>query len=605
MLALTRLIFSEPSIFKAFRNTILAAFFISFLGLCMPLYALNIYDKILPNNAVESLMAFTIGIIIVIVFDFLLKLSRSLIFTKAVAAADRTIVETYLRRRLDNRRLKQEEFPLLENSIREATPFTALSLASTVNFVVDAPFLIIYLLSIAFIGHYLVVVPIFFIFVLFITAIVFNFFLKKYRFIFSNLILQKRAMSEEIFGNTRNISATGSSNHLFSKYQNVLKSYYIVKDKNQNLTDFFSLITAVLTQLSYVLMIAGGVYFLAGPSIDFGLEQVSKNIALFDQITPGQLIACSILGGRALAAASGIVNAVIRIGFNQLLLQELGVFRAQERKNKENDLTAWQDSENADHRADAITASGTASARASGLSNDQALYINIRNVSFEYGDGQNSLFDNLSLNFAPGEWVGIVGPMGSGKSSLGSLLSGAMLPQKGEVLLNGIPTSSLSEAEKVEMIGISPQGGFLFDGTVWDNIAAGRAQISPAKLFELADSLGIKQILETLPAGLETVIKRGMAGISGGQTTAINILRSIILPRRLYVFDEPSAGIGNDLAFQMLSKFKDMKRGESTTFIISHDMNLLSLVDRIIVLNNGNIIMDGKRDNILASLKRK
>ncbi|MGA0347516.1 MAG: hypothetical protein ACO3N9_13380, partial [Alphaproteobacteria bacterium] len=88
--------------------------------------------------------------------------------------------------------------------------------------------------------------------------------------------------------------------------------------------------------------------------------------------------------------------------FNQLLLQELGVFRTQERKNKENDLTAWQDSENAEYREGAITVSATSSARTSGLSKDQALYINIRNVSFEYGDGQNSLFDNLSLNFAPG-----------------------------------------------------------------------------------------------------------------------------------------------------------------------------------------------------------
>jgi len=329
--------------------------------------------------------------------------------------------------------------------------------------------------------------------------------------------------------------------------------------ETRTLQEHSQYLIAALHQLSYVAMVAAGAMSISTGSL-----------------TMGGLIACTILSSRILGPIGTLPNMLIQWGHTRAALRNLDRLWALE-----------TDHHGMDHPI--------ALERLDGM-------YELEDVQIQYGPNQALVMPRFSIR--PGEKVAVMGPVGAGKTSLLRLLSGMYKPQKGRVKLDGVDITHIAKPVLAEQIGYLQQEGRLFAGTLRENLILGLVDPGDQVLIDVAKRTGLFQtVIQAHPLGLMQPIFEGGMGLSGGQRQLTNLTRVFLRGPRIWLLDEPTASLDKQLELWVMQALRQTLRPQDTLVVVTHKPELLSLVDRIVVVANHQLMMDGPRDEVLKRLQ--
>lgn len=539
-----------------YLHVILASFVVNTLALASPLFTMNVYDRVVPNNATYTLWVMFTGVIIAFGFDFLLKNLRSYFVDQAGRNAD-TIIASRIMQQLMS--LRMDNLPPstggLANNIREFEQLRDFFGSTTLLALVDVPFLIIFLGVVYLISGPLVVVPI----VAVPIVIGCNLLLQKP--LKDNVAqgqresMQKNALLVEAISGLDTIKTNQAEGVMQRRWEDVVAMNAESTAKGKGLVTLTSSITMSSTQIVTVICVVWGVYLIAE-----------------NQLTTGALIATSILMGRVMAPLSSISSMLSRLQKSKAALDVL---------NKIMELPTERPADKGYLKMDFIENS-----------------LEFENVSFTYPGSANPALSEVNLLIKPGEKVGIVGRIGSGKTTFGRLCLGLYLPGAGQIKMGGIDIQQLDVADLRRKMGYISQDNFLFFGSVRDNITFGFPQADDQLILRAAYLAGVSDFVRSHEAGFDMPVgERGMS-LSGGQRQAVAIARALLPDPDILILDEPTSSM--DVASETIF-FDRLKEhlGDKTVILITHRFSLLPLVDRIVVMDRGKVVADGPRDQIL------
>jgi len=537
----------------------LAAVLINIFAIVSPLFAMNVYDRVVPNNAVETLWALSIGVFIVFGFDFLLKMMRVYYVDMAGKNADiilaSRLFEQVLGIKLAARPLSSGGFA---NQLREFETIRDFFSSVTLTLLIDLPFVFLFVGVIAWISVPLSMVPLFTIPFLLGGALLLQGPLNSWvRHSFKEGA-QRHGLLVETIGGLETIKSFGAEGKVQRTWEvfaaqsaNSSKSLRLIASLILNFSGFFQ-------QVSYVALIIVGVYLIAQ-----------------GELSLGGLIAASILSSRIIAPVAQVVGLLTRLNQTRAALDALNklIELPVERPKGQTFL----------HRP-----------RLQGK-------IEFKEVNFLYPHQKNRALTNLNLVIEATSKVGLVGPIGSGKSTIEKLILGLYSPELGSIKIDGIDLRQIDPADLRANIGYIPQDIFLFFGSVRDNIVLGSESASPREILRAAELAGVTEFVRHHPQGFDMPVGEGGGFLSGGQRQSIAVARALIRDPSILIFDEPTAMMDNASEARLIAHLKDIIANK-TFILISHRVPVLSLVDRLVVIDKGQIIAHGGRDEVVNAI---
>lgn len=545
-----------------YRHVAFASVVINLIGVISPLFVMNVYDRVIPNNAVDTLWVLAIGILIAYLFDFLLRNLRSYFVDVAGRNADvvlsSRLVQKVLTMRLD---AKPESTGALVNNLREFESLREFFSSSTLLAFIDLPFLVVALLLLGYIGGPLVILPLCAIPVLIITGIVLQEAGKRTAEQGYKQNMQKNALLVELVNGLETLKACMAESrmlHLWEQVVGVSAKAGSVAKKYNNLA---ITISTLVTQAVSVGMVIWGVYRIADGTM-----------------TMGGLIGSNILVGRAMAPLMQIASLLTRLQNSRMSLQALDLLMQ---------LPSEGQNDNEYVEFGKLDAS-----------------FSFEDLAFAYPGAERLALTDISVFIKPGEKVGVVGRMGSGKSTLGKMLIGLYQPRDGAVKFGGVDIRQLAEADLRGRVGFLPQDVVLFYGTIRDNIALGDPTINDQMILRASTLAGVTEFIRSNPAGFGAQVGEWGMSLSGGQRQAVALARALVRDPDILILDEPTSNMDN-ASEQMIKNRLKAVMGNKTLVLITHRLSMLELVDRLIVMEGGRIIADGPKNEVLRRLREQ
>ena len=544
-------------------EAVIATFLINMLALAVSLFSMQVYDRVIPTRSEYTLIILASGVFLVIMFEAFMKFSRSRIMDKVVIGLDQ-----YLSREVFQRLLKVriDQMPgsvgSMAAQLRGYEQVRSFFTASTLFGLVDLPMTIIFISLIAFIGSPLVaVVPV----IAAVIAITMGLIARKRIDAIASegatASYYKTGLLVEAVEGVETIKAGAGSWKFLSRWLDVMdvtiKNDLDMKHANDNLTYF----TQMLQQVSYV-----------------GIVIVGSFVVMQGDMTMGGLIACSILGGRVLAPVMAIPNLLVQYAHAKAAKMNIESLFALEQDNQG---VAYPLSPT--HIKGAYQCDG---------------------LSFNYQGNDRPAITVPQLSIKPGERIAILGPIGSGKSTLLKVLAGLYAPTEGRVLLDGLDIHQISRETLSERLGYLQQDHRLFQGTLRENLLIGMAAPNDDVLQETLNRTGLINLVSSHSSGLDLPISEGGKGLSGGQKQLVAFTRLLLTKPDVFLLDEPTASMDNRQEQRCLQVLRqELTQGQ--TFIVStHKTALLDLVDRLIIMDNQRIIIDGPKQAVLDELRK-
>jgi ATP-binding cassette subfamily C protein LapB len=229
--------------------------------------------------------------------------------------------------------------------------------------------------------------------------------------------------------------------------------------------------------------------------------------------------------------------------------------------------------------------------------------VEFEGVSFKYPNSQEIALDKVSFKVASGERIGIIGRVGSGKTTVGRLLTSFYDPAEGKVLVDGIDARQYDPADLRAGVGFVLQDTDLFFGKLRENITIGKPDATDDEVIAAARLAGVESFIAGHPLGYEMPIAEGGRSLSGGQKQAIGLARTLIRKPRILFLDEPTAHFDVRSEAEFLERLKALGETGLTVIISSHRLSVLNFVDRILLFEKGKLIADGPRDKVIAALR--
>ena len=544
-------------------EAVIATFLINMLALAVSLFSMQVYDRVIPTRSEYTLIILASGVFLVIMFEAFMKFSRSKIMDKVVVGLDQ-----YLSREVFQRLLKVriDQMPgsvgSMAAQLRGYEQVRSFFTASTLFGLVDLPMTIIFISLIAFIGSPLVaVVPV----IAAVIAITMGLIARKRIDAIASegatASYYKTGLLVEAVEGVETIKAGAGSWKFLSRWLDVMdvtiKNDLDMKHANDNLTYF----TQMLQQVSYV-----------------GIVIVGSFVVMQGDMTMGGLIACSILGGRVLAPVMAIPNLLVQYAHAKAAKMNIESLFALEQDNQG---VAYPLSPT--HIKGAYQCDG---------------------LSFNYQGNDRPAIVVPQLSIKPGERIAILGPIGSGKSTLLKVLAGLYAPTEGRVLLDGLDIHQISRETLSERLGYLQQDHRLFQGTLRENLLIGMAAPNDDVLQETLHRTGLINLVSSHSSGLDLPISEGGKGLSGGQKQLVAFTRLLLTKPDVFLLDEPTASMDNRQEQRCLQVLRqELTQGQ--TFIVStHKTALLDLVDRLVIMDNQRIIIDGPKQAVLDELRK-
>ncbi|MCL1889373.1 MAG: type I secretion system permease/ATPase [Desulfovibrionaceae bacterium] len=542
-----------------YGHVVAASVIVNLIAVASPLFVMNVYDRVVPNNAVETLWVLAIGITLAYIFDFLLKNLRTHFVDVAGRNADvilsGALLDKVLTMRMD---AKPESTGALVNNLREFESLREFFSSTSLLALVDLPFLFLFLGIIWLIGGPLVLLPILAMPVIIGAGFVLQFRSKRAAEHGYKHNMQKNALLTEIVGGLETVKsnmAESRMQRLWEEVVHISAKSSLESHREQSMAVSFS---TTITQIVTVAMVVWGVYLIGE-----------------NQLTMGGIIGCNILLGRAMAPLLQISALLTRLQNSLVSLAALNVIMGLPSEDQNE-----QGSMDFGHLQAAFSLEG---------------------VSFTYPGEERSALNKVSLKIHAGERVGIIGPMGSGKSTLGKLILGLYQPSEGAVKLDGVDIRQLSTADVRGRVGVLPQDSVLFYGTVRDNITLGDPTVPDHLIMRAASLSGTLDFIRGHPAGFGAQVGEQGRHLSGGQRQAVALARALARDPEILLLDEPTSNM--DIASEAIvqHRLQSIIKGK-TMLLITHRMSMLKMVDRLVVMENGRITLDGPKDEVLHAL---
>lgn len=554
--------------FKSYYSqVIVATFLINFLALVSSLYVMNVYDRVIPNKTYETLWVLSIGVMLAIGFELIAKLVRAHLTDIAGKKAD-LIISSAIFRRVMALRLAEKPASAgsYANNLRDFESVRDFMTSASLLVLVDFPFLLLFVFVIWLIGGMLAIVPLTIIPLVIIIGLAVQPKIRKYTNESMKESSQRQGLAVEAIEGIETLKANNAVNWAQQRWDHFTATTSATQIKVKDLSNLLMNTTVALQQLNTVFLVLLGTYLIH-----------SENEA--SRITMGALIASVILSGRALAPLGQIAGLANRFQQAKLALQgvnsivERPIERDPERKYITLDRVQGQ--------------------------------IMFQNVGFRYHKDLPPALVSLNVGIRPGEKVGILGKVGSGKSTLLKLSSGLYEPHEGNVTLDNIDLRQLDPnylRNQVTLLGQSPR---LFLGSLRENLNMARSDgfATDQELLTALQRFGLLDLVQNHPRGLDMPLGENGEGLSGGQKQLVALARLTLKDPRVVLLDEPTNSLdqmSEMMALQALARWVN----DRTLLVVTHRLDVLRLVDRVIVIDDGRLVMDGPRDAVLKRLQQ-
>ncbi|MEY4753938.1 MAG: hypothetical protein RJA44_1613 [Pseudomonadota bacterium] len=546
-----------------YRDVLWAAFLINLFALAFPIFSMNVYDRVVPNHAVETLWVLALGLLLTLGADFYIRLLRSHFLDEASARIDvqlsATLMERVLGLRLEKRPASVGSFASNLRGFEQVRDFIA---SSTVTALIDLPFALIFIGVMAWISPWLVL-PVLLAFVLvLVVGFVLQHRLHELAETTYQAGAQRNATLVEALTGLETIKTQAAESAIQARWERT----------NQFLAAAQVRMRAISAKANYGTSTLGQMVSLS--IILIGVHLISQR-----ELTMGALIACTTLASRALAPAGQIVGLLMQYQSARTALESLDKTMALpvERENSEGEQTFL-------HRRE--------------LKGE----IEFRNVRFAYPNRKDNALENISLRIQPGERVALIGRVGSGKTTLQKLMLGLYQPTDGAVLLDGIDLRQLDPADVRRNIGYVSQDVTLFYGTLRENIAFGMPYADEQAILAAAETAGLLEFVNRHPAGFDMPVGERGELLSGGQRQSVGIARALLHNAPLLLLDEPTSAMDFSTEAQITRRIGEFAQSR-TVVLVTHRTSMLALVNRVIVIDGGRVVADGPRDRIMEALQ--
>lgn len=543
-----------------YRDVIIASVMINIFALVSPLFVMNIYDKVVPNLAFESLWVLAIGAGIAYIFDLILKQLRGYLIDVAGKKID-IEVSSKLFAKVIGMPLEKRS-PSVGGMAKQLGEFDSIReflSSATISALVDLPFAILFMFCIWLVAGDLVIFPIIASILIISYTLLNQSKLRKAIEESNKFSSLRHGHLIECLSALESIKANGAEGVVQSAWQQMVghTSTWLLKSKviTNSVLNFANFIV----QISVVAVVVLGVY------------RVSDNL-----ISMGGIIAAVMLTGRAISPIAKLAGLMTRSNQTLSALKQLDTLMEQE-----------GEFEDKAHLASRTKLSGN---------------IHADNISFRYPSASADSLQPMSVNIKQGERVAIVGHNGSGKTTLAKLLLGLYQPSKGNIQFDGLNHQQIHPSDLRKNIGYLPQDIVLFHGTIRDNILFGTRQVTEYQLIRAVQLSGVSAFTDHNSQGLDQQVGESGSALSRGQRQSIVLARAILNSPQILLLDEPTASLDARAEKQFIASINATAK-DRTMLLITHKMDLLKLVDRILVLDKGKLIIDGPKDKVLAQLK--
>jgi ATP-binding cassette subfamily C protein LapB len=543
-----------------YRDVLIAAFLVNIFALAMPIFTMNVYDRVVPNRSIETLWVMAIGIAIIVIGDLILRTMRGYFLDWASARVDiklsARIMEQVLGTRLEHR---SNSVGSLANNLRSFESVRDFITSATVTTLIDLPFGIIFIGVMAWISLPMIVPVI----VGGTIMLIYAFSVQTKMHELSETMYRASALRNatliESLVSLETVKSLGIEGTMQRKWEHSASFLTEVGSKLKLLSQSINNGSNALQQITNVVLIVLGVYLVTN-----------------GDLTMGALIASTMLAGRALAPIGQLAGLLTQYHTASTSLESLNSImdKAVERPTDSNFLSRPT------FRGD----------------------IEFREVSFSYPGAEERALNKVSFKIKAGEHVALLGRMGSGKTTIHKLMLGLYQPTEGSILVDDIDIRQIDTAELRRCVGYVQQDTQLFYGTMRDNLTIASPHVDDATVLAAAHTGGIDEYINSHPKGFDLLVGERGETLSGGQKQGVGIARALINKPNIILLDEPTSAMDHSGEDAVKKRLSEATQGK-TVVLISHRSGLFDLVGRIIVIDSGRVVADGAKDQVIEALR--
>ena len=548
---------------RQFWPVMLAALVVNLLALAMPLFTMNVYDRVIPNKAIPTLWVLALGVMLALAFDFTLRLARSRLVDEIGRKLDEKLSQKLFEKVMNlPMAARSGSTGALAKRVSEYELVRDFFASTTVVLLVDISFLLLFLVLIIVLGGWLVLVPIAGIALMIGAGL-------SLRRAMARAALDAQADSSlqhsvlvESIGGIETLKAARAEGQMLGRWKRYSTMSAATSEEQRRLTAVAVNLASLSQQLISIGLLIGGFY-------QFNEGKMSM----------GAIIAIVMLAGRAMAPVGQFAFIITR---------------ARQALTTMDSLQRLMDEE--DERQ---------SASRSIVPEIRAGTIELSHVNFRYPSAARDNLADLNIKIEPGERIGIIGRVASGKSTLGRLLCGLYAPTDGVMTIDGLDSRQFHPHQVRESFRYVGQDAELFSGSVRDNLMLGAAKADDAQLIDAVVRSGADIFLSRDAAGFDLPVGERGSRLSGGQKSLLVLARALVTPAKLLYLDEPTGAMDTQTENYFIEHLKTALTPEQTLIVSTHRHQMLSIVDRLIVIDGGRILADGPRDQILGNLTQQ
>jgi len=544
-----------------YRDVLLAAFFINLFALALPLFTMNVYNRVIPNQAVETLWMLAAGVIIVMLADVTLRTMRGYFLDLASRRVDiqlsGLIMERVLGIRLEHRPVSVGSYAMNLRSFETVRDFIT---SASITTVIDIPFALIFVVVIGWISWPLLV-PIF----IGLVVVV-------------GYALSVRGKLKELAETTYRAGAIRNSTLIESLVGlDTIKAMCAESRMQRRWEETTSFLAHVGVKLRLISNSAINVTQWGQQAVSIFIIVIGVYLITAAELSMGGLIACTMLSGRIMAPFGQLAGLITQFHNAQIALTGLEEVMAKPVERPEGVQFISRELFKGE--------------------------IEFKNVSFSYPGAQMESLSDVSFKIKPGEHVAILGRVGSGKSTLQKLAIGLYQPTAGAILIDGIDLRQLDPSELRSRVGYVPQDVTLFYGSLRDNLTLSNPQVSDSAIVRAVQVANLADFVNRHPQGFDMMIGERGDSLSGGQRQSVALARGVINEPPVLLMDEPTGSMDHSTEVAVKTQLEELIKGR-TWVVVTHRNSLMEMVDRIIVIDNGKLVADGPRETVVQALQQ-
>ncbi|MEP3051005.1 MAG: type I secretion system permease/ATPase [Erythrobacter sp.] len=544
---------------RSFWPVILASFIINLLAVALPLFTMNVYDRVIPNRASETLWVLGLGVALVFALEFALRRGRTSVLDQISRRLDLKLSQKIFGRLLATPlEERQGHTGSLAARVSEYAIVRDFFASTTVVLMIDVLFLFVFVGVIAIIGGWLALIPL----VIICAMLIAGYILQRKvteaaQDAQADYGLQQTLLVESLAG-IETLKSMGGEGGTLGRWYRLAEAGAHSQERLRNVNSVAVGLAQTFQQISTVSLIIGGYYLFAA-----------------GEISMGAIIAIVMLASRSMAPAGQIAFVLTRgRQANEMLSSIERLFDASDERQQ-----------------------GSALAPA----NISRPLIALEDVRFSYPEAGQAALDAINLTIKPGERIAVVGRVASGKSTLGRILCGLYQPTEGTMLVDGLDAAQYRPEQLRNALRFVGQDAALFSGSIRDNLALGRRDATDERILAALQETGADRFLARDNGGFERPVGEGGSRLSGGQRAFMSLTRALVTPCELLFLDEPTGAMDSQTEKMFTERLGASLTPEQTLVISTHRPALFSLCDRLIVLSNGKIAADGPIKDVLAS----